>query len=123
MYWHVQHDDHVFSGNRFVVLANDEEHAKKIVEAHNAEIDRLTAELRTWNGERKCDVAEDGHIMTWIESLEAFIGKRQTCQQDLNTAFDCLTSWLLDNTEKVFEEESEIDEARSAIWDKIEELG
>ncbi|WP_276122667.1 hypothetical protein [Pararhizobium qamdonense] len=41
---------------------------------------------------------------------------------DLLRAFDNLTSWLLDSTETVFEEEPDIDEARSAIWEKIEEL-
>jgi hypothetical protein len=55
--------------------------------------------------------------------FEEFMKRERTGHQDLQTAFDCLTSWLLDNTEDVFEEEPAIDEARSAIAEKIEELG
>jgi hypothetical protein len=41
---------------------------------------------------------------------------------DLRIAFDCLTSWLIDNSIEVFEEQPEIDAARQTIYAKIEEL-
>jgi hypothetical protein len=123
MYWHVQHDDHVYSGEDFQFLANDEKHAAEIVAKHNAELDRLTAFLRSFMGERVCEVHADGHIMSPIESIEAFMKRERKVQdRDLQQAFDSLTSWLLDNTEEAFEEEMEIDEARQAIIDKMEEV-
>jgi hypothetical protein len=45
--------------------------------------------------------------------------KAKAADPDLQTAFDTLTSWLLNNTEQVFEEEPEIDAARTAIAERM----
>jgi hypothetical protein len=123
MYWHRQHDDHVFSGGRFVMLANNEAHAQEIVDKHNAEIDLIAGEIRRLKPAYQSGSALDAGRRQLLDHFEEFMKRERTGQQDLQTAFDCLTSWLLDNTEDVFEEEPAIDEARSAIAEKIEELG
>lgn len=121
MYWHVQHDDHVYSGDQFMLLANDETHAKQIVDRHNAEIDRLAGEIRRlYAGYSGCGMMDAARLQL-LEHFKGFIKRERTEQQDLQTALDCLTSYLLDHTETVFQEDEEIDAARFAVQQRIEE--
>lgn len=122
MYWHVQHDDHVFGGEQLIVLANDEKHAAQIVAFHNAEIDKVVSRLRYLLSHYQSQSAHDAGRRQIIEDTLAFIGhEKRTDQADLQIALDCLTSYLLDHTDNVFEEDQEIDDARSAIQQRIEQ--
>ncbi|OCP21957.1 MULTISPECIES: hypothetical protein [unclassified Ensifer] len=122
MYWHVQHDDHVYSGDRYVLLANDGESAEEIVRKHNAELDQLAGAIRQLRASYQSRSMLDVGRRQLLDHFEGFLQRKRTEQQDLQSAADCLTSWLLDHTETVFCEEPDIDEARQVILDKITEM-
>jgi hypothetical protein len=122
MYWHVLHGDHVASGSRYICLADDEAHARKIVDAHNAEIDGMAGEIRRLRaGYAGGTGMMDAARLQLLDHLEGFLKRERSGTADLQIAVDCLTSYLLDTTERVFEEDLEIDNARTAIQGRLDQ--
>lgn len=125
--WHVQGDTEVWSeSNGYICDAGTPAMANFIADQHNAILGMPQLRRDQWWMQELHKHFATGHVSheTRRAALVVYRHHRGEIPEgewdDLIGAFDCLTSWLLDNTEEVFEEEPEIDEARGIIADIIE---
>lgn len=125
MYWNIRNDEEIYSGDIHLMTADSPAEAKTIVEFHNRDIDRVVAEIRRLRPEYQTQSMLDVGKRQLLDHFENFTKRDRSKMNDptaeLQAAADCLTSYLLDKTETVFEEDEQIDEARTVILNRIQE--